>query len=69
MHTIYLGIGSNLGDRAANIQAAVKALAPKVAVLAESALYETPAWGVEDQPGFLNMALKGEIPGVIKSSW
>ena len=60
MHTVYLGLGSNLGDRAANLRAAVKGLAPKVTVLAESALYETPAWGVEDQPGFLNMALKGE---------
>jgi 2-amino-4-hydroxy-6-hydroxymethyldihydropteridine diphosphokinase len=60
MHTIYLGIGSNLGDRAANIQAAVKALAPQVVMLSESALYETPAWGVENQPGFLNMALQGE---------
>ena len=60
MHTIYLGLGSNLGERAANLRAAVKALAPQVRVLAESALYETPPWGVESQPGFLNMAVKGE---------
>ena len=60
MHTIYLGLGSNLGDRAANLRAAVKALGPEVKVLQESALYETPPWGVEDQPGFLNMALKAE---------
>jgi 2-amino-4-hydroxy-6-hydroxymethyldihydropteridine diphosphokinase len=60
MQTIYLGLGANLGDRAANLRAAIKALAPQVAVLAESPLYETPAWGVEEQPGFLNMALKAE---------
>jgi len=60
MHTIYLGLGSNLGDRAANLRAAVKALTPQVKVVAESALYETPAWGVEDQPGFLNMTIKAE---------
>ena len=60
MHTIYLGLGSNLGDRAGNLRAAVKALGPQVKVLKESALYETPPWGVEDQPGFLNMALQAE---------
>ena len=60
VQTVYLGLGSNLGDRAANLRAAVKTLAPQVRVLAESTLYETPAWGVEDQPGFLNMAIKAE---------
>ncbi len=60
MHEIYLGLGSNLGDRAANLRTAVNALGPQVKVLKESALYETPPWGVEDQPGFLNMALQAE---------
>ena len=60
MHTVYLGLGSNMGDRAANLRAAVKALAPQVALLAESPVYETPPWGVETQPGFLNMAVKAE---------
>jgi 2-amino-4-hydroxy-6-hydroxymethyldihydropteridine diphosphokinase len=55
-----LGLGSNLGDRVANLRAAVKALPPEVSVVVESAVYETPPWGVEDQPGFLNMALKAE---------
>lgn len=60
MHTVYLGLGSNLGDRAANLTKAAKSLAPTVIVLTQSAIYETPAWGVEDQPGFLNMALMAE---------
>jgi 2-amino-4-hydroxy-6-hydroxymethyldihydropteridine diphosphokinase len=60
MHTIYLGLGSNLGDRAGNLRAAVTGLGPEVTVLELSVVYETPPWGVEDQPGFLNMALKGE---------
>jgi 2-amino-4-hydroxy-6-hydroxymethyldihydropteridine diphosphokinase len=60
MQTIYLGLGSNLGDRAANLRAAIRALGPEVSVLSESAVYETPPWGVEDQPGFLNMAVKAE---------
>jgi len=29
-------------------------------ILAESKIYETPAWGFEDQPAFLNMAIKGK---------
>lgn len=60
MHVVYLGLGSNLGDRAGSLRAAVSALAPQVDVLKESSLYETPPWGVEDQPGFLNMALQAE---------
>lgn len=60
MHTIYLGLGSNLGDRGDNLRRAVKALAPEVTVVRESAVYETPPWGVENQPGFLNMTLKAE---------
>ncbi len=57
---IYLALGSNLGDRAANLQAAISALPLAVTVLAQSPVYETPPWGLTDQPPFLNMALKGE---------
>lgn len=69
MHITYLGLGSNLGDRLANLRAAVNGLLPEVRVLTESAVYETPPWGVEDQPGFLNMALKAETdlaPGALR---
>ncbi len=58
MNTVYLALGTNLGDRLANLRAAVKVLSPEVKVLAESRIYETPAWGYEDQPPFLNMAVK-----------
>jgi 2-amino-4-hydroxy-6-hydroxymethyldihydropteridine diphosphokinase len=58
--TIYLALGSNLGDRAANLQTAIAALPRAVTVLAQSPVYETPPWGLTDQPLFLNMALKGE---------
>ena len=57
--TIYLALGSNLGDRHANLQAAISALPPVVRVVAESPVYETPPWGFTDQPAFLNMVLKG----------
>jgi 2-amino-4-hydroxy-6-hydroxymethyldihydropteridine diphosphokinase len=59
-HTIYIALGTNLGDRRANIREAVKALAPRVRVLAESRTFETKAWGVEEQPDFLNMAVRAE---------
>lgn len=54
----YLLLGSNLGDRAAYLRRAAQALAAGAGeVVAASALYETAAWGVEDQPAFLNQAL------------
>src|SRR5512146_1207280 len=60
MPTTYLALGSNLGDRRDNLRRAVAALAPEVQVLAESPVYETPAWGYEAQPPFLNMVLAAE---------
>jgi 2-amino-4-hydroxy-6-hydroxymethyldihydropteridine diphosphokinase len=60
LSTIYLALGSNLGDRSANLRAAIAALPPDVHVVQESQIYETPPWGFTDQPAFLNMALKGK---------
>jgi 2-amino-4-hydroxy-6-hydroxymethyldihydropteridine diphosphokinase len=59
-HTIYLALGTNLGDRLENLQAAIRALPPVLHVTALSPVYETPPWGYTDQPAFLNMALAGE---------
>ena len=54
----YLLLGSNLGDRAALLQVARAQLAATAGeIVAASALYETAAWGREDQPAFLNQAL------------
>ena len=52
----YLGLGSNVGDRRANLQAAVDALpAHGVIVLACSSTYDTdPVGEILDQPAFLN---------------
>lgn len=56
--TAYLLLGSNLGDRAALLHAAQTYLASTSGkTVAASALYETAAWGREDQPAFLNQAL------------
>lgn len=57
---VALALGSNLGDREAHLRAAVVGLrAGGVAVEAVSSLYETPPWGVVEQPAFLNAALVG----------
>jgi 2-amino-4-hydroxy-6-hydroxymethyldihydropteridine diphosphokinase len=56
----YLGLGSNVGDRRANLQAAVDRLPAKgVAVLASSSTYDTDPVGlVLDQPAFLNACVR-----------
>ena len=59
-HTVILALGTNLGDRPANLRAAIAALEPEIAVTAESAIYETEPWGYADQPAFLNMVVRAE---------
>lgn len=60
MAKVYIALGTNLGDRAANLEAARGALPPQVTIINESPIYETPPWGVTDQPAFLNQALLAE---------
>jgi len=57
---IFLSLGTNLGDRAANLRSAVSALAPAMRVMRESSIYETAPWGFEDQSHFLNMVVEAE---------
>lgn len=59
MTRIFLGLGSNLGDRAQNLKQAIHKLDdhPQVKVRQLSAVYETDPWGLEEQPPFLNMAM------------
>src|SRR6266545_6784474 len=59
-HTVYLALGSNLGDRLANLKQAIAALPPQMEVKAKSSVYETPPWGYEDQPKFLNQVVKAK---------
>ena len=59
-HTVYLALGTNLGDRAANLKQAIASLTPQLEVKAKSGVYETPPWGFEDQPKFLNQVLKAK---------
>ena len=57
-HIVYLALGSNLDNRLANLKRAVAALSPQMEVQAKSHVYETPPWGYEDQPKFLNQVIK-----------
>ncbi|MGB2695350.1 MAG: 2-amino-4-hydroxy-6-hydroxymethyldihydropteridine diphosphokinase [Dehalococcoidia bacterium] len=56
---VYLGLGSNLGDRERNLIVGLRRLAPLVRIDAVSSLYETDPVGPQDQPSFLNAACQG----------
>jgi 2-amino-4-hydroxy-6-hydroxymethyldihydropteridine diphosphokinase len=55
---VFVGLGSNLGDRAENLRSALEQIErlPGGRVVAVSAFRETAPWGVTDQPPFLNAA-------------
>lgn len=56
---IYIGLGVNLGDRAHQLQRALEEMEKEgIKVTQQSALYETEAWGYEDQPAFLNQTVE-----------
>jgi 2-amino-4-hydroxy-6-hydroxymethyldihydropteridine diphosphokinase len=60
----YLGLGANLGDRAASLARAERLLVERgVRVLRRSDTIETEPWGVLDQPRFLNLVLEVEWDG------
>ena len=63
--TAYLGLGSNLGDRAANLLRAVTALGHGgLRLTAISSIYETEPVDYLDQPNFLNLAVAVEAPRI-----
>lgn len=59
-HVTYLALGTNLGERLENLQAALRSFPPQIRLLAQSRVYETEPWGFSDQPPFLNMVVKAE---------
>jgi 2-amino-4-hydroxy-6-hydroxymethyldihydropteridine diphosphokinase len=61
MKKAYLSLGSNLGDRRAFIEEALKTVAdPRLRVTRRSSWYETEPRGLRDQPWFLNIAVEIE---------
>ena len=58
--TAYLGLGSNVGTRMANLERALELLGATagITVVRRSSIYETEPWGVTEQPPFLNAAVE-----------
>jgi len=58
MHKAYLLIGGNLGNRKQHLDTAIEHIGAACGnIVAQSSLYETAAWGLKDQPYFLNQVL------------
>ena len=57
---VYLGIGSNLGDRQANMKKALKLLSDTLQIELASSIYETEPVGYVEQPMFLNAVCRGQ---------
>ena len=61
----YLGLGTNLGDRAANLRQAIAALVSGgLQIVAESSVYETDPVDYLDQPKFLNQVIGVTVPNL-----
>jgi len=58
MDNIFISIGSNLGDRISTCREAIKKMAELCDIVEISSLYETEPVGKEDQPNFINCAVK-----------
>jgi 2-amino-4-hydroxy-6-hydroxymethyldihydropteridine diphosphokinase len=56
---VFIALGSNLGDREGYLASGRKALAQVMKIEQISSIYETPPWGVMDQPKYLNQVIQG----------
>jgi 2-amino-4-hydroxy-6-hydroxymethyldihydropteridine diphosphokinase len=57
IHYVYLGLGSNLGDRRSNLEESIKQISEFAVIKKSSSIYETEPWGLKDQPKFLNQVI------------
>jgi 2-amino-4-hydroxy-6-hydroxymethyldihydropteridine diphosphokinase len=61
MKKVFLGIGSNLGDRELNLKETLEKIEKNIGpVLKSSSVYETEPWGFESDNQFLNMVVKAD---------
>lgn len=60
MPTVFLGLGTNLGDREANLRAALRGLAEVMRIDAVSSVYESDPVGYRGQPVFWNLVVRGQ---------
>lgn len=58
--TVFIALGSNLGDREAYLNMGRDALAQIMEIEKVSSIYETPPWGVLEQPKYLNQVVQGK---------
>ncbi len=59
MNTIFLQLGSNMGDRNAYLQKACKLIIEKIGMIKKrSRIYESVSWGIENQNNYLNQVLE-----------
>jgi dihydroneopterin aldolase/2-amino-4-hydroxy-6-hydroxymethyldihydropteridine diphosphokinase len=67
---VYLGLGSNMGDREANLREAIERIkALGLEIKRESSLYETEPVGFTDQPWFLNQVIETTILAGLTSEY
>lgn len=61
-HTVFLSIGSNVGDKLQNCKDAIENLAgsKKITIIKKSSFYETEPWGEIDQDWFINCVIEIE---------
>ncbi|MCP9768503.1 2-amino-4-hydroxy-6-hydroxymethyldihydropteridine diphosphokinase [Lacihabitans sp. LS3-19] len=58
MFKVFLGLGTNIGDRKSNIELAKKAISDTIGEIQDdSSVYETEAWGVENQENYYNQVI------------
>lgn len=58
MNTVYLSIGTNMGNRTANLELVHTLISRNIGIVSkESSIYETEAWGVENQQSYYNQVL------------
>jgi len=58
MHQVYLGLGTNLGDRWKNIEEAIRLVGERVGmVIRRSSFHETEPWGFQSENRFLNAVI------------
>lgn len=57
----YIGLGTNLGDRPANINRAISLLSKSMTIIKTSSVYETEPEGYKGQPDFLNCVVLAEV--------
>jgi 2-amino-4-hydroxy-6-hydroxymethyldihydropteridine diphosphokinase len=56
---VFLGLGSNLGDREKNLRTAIEKIAERVGKIdSVSGIYETEPWGFDSSDEFLNMVVR-----------